>query len=75
MVKQRVTPGFMTESDMGTDTLPIVIESGKEEDRGPRLCTRRYNHCFYLVAVEFNLSLFTVIQVLTSSIHFCIVYL
>ena len=31
--KQRVTPRFMIESDMGTDTLPIVIESGKEEDR------------------------------------------
>ena len=36
---------------MGTDAIPIVIESGKKEEIH-RLSTRGYNHCFGLVSVE-----------------------
>ena len=37
--------------DVGTDALPIVIESGKEEERDLD-STSGYNHCFGLV-IEF----------------------
>ena len=42
---------------MGTDALPLVIESGKEEsgrETRPGISTREYNPCFGLVIVEFT---------------------
>ena len=65
-----VKPRFLTESDKGTDELPTVIESGKEKERD--LDFRPDDTITPSVFSSFSLSLFSVIQDLMSSIHFCI---
>ena len=54
-----VTPKFLTESDKRTDALPTVVESGK----------KNRNLDFLLGDKSLVVS---VMQNLTSSIHFCI---
>ena len=58
---------FLTESDKGTGALPIVIESEKEEERDLDSLTE--NTIIASVLSSLSLSLFTVTQALTSSIH------
>ena len=57
------TPRFLTdaESDMGTDALPMVIESGMEAERDQDFLPEDT-----IIASVLSLSLFTVIQVLTQ---------
>ena len=57
------------ESDMGTDALPIVIDSGKEEERGLDFLPQ--DIIIDSVLSPLGLSLFTAIEILTSSVHFC----
>ena len=57
---------FLTESDKGTDALPIVIES-EEEERDLDSLTE--NTIIASVLSSLSLSLFTVTKALTSSIH------
>ena len=52
---------------MGTYALPIVIEFGKGEERGLDFLPED----IIIDSVLSWLSLFTVIQVLTSSVYFC----
>ena len=53
---------------MGTYALPIVIEFGREEERGLDFLPE--DIIIDSVLSSLGLSLFTVIQVLTSSVHF-----
>ena len=62
------TPRFLKESDTGTDALPVVIESGKEEERALDFLPE--DTVVASVLTSLSLSLFAVIQVLTSSRHF-----
>ena len=66
-----VTRRFLTESDMETDALPTVIESGseKEEERGLDFLPQ--DIIIDSVLSPLGLSLFTAIDILTSSVHFC----
>ena len=61
-------PRFLTESDVGTDALPIVTDSGKEEER--ELDFLPEETIIASVVSSLSLSVFTVIHVLTSSMHF-----
>ena len=58
---------FLTESDKGTDALPIVLESEKEEERDLDSLTE--NTIIASVLSSLSLSLFTVTPALTSSVH------
>lgn len=58
---------FLTETDKGTDALPTVMESEKEEERD--LDSRPENTNIASVLSSLGLSLFTVTQALTSSVH------
>ena len=69
-LQSSVPPRFLTLSDKGTDVLPRVRESGKEKERDLEFLPE--NTIIASVLSSFSLSLFSIIQDLTSSIHFCI---
>ena len=68
--QSNVTPRFLTESDQGTDAQPTVIKSGKEKERD--LDFQPEDTIIASVLSSFSLGLFSVIQDLMSSTHFCI---
>ena len=65
-----VTPRFSTEPNMGRGALTTVIESGKEDERD--LDFHQRIQSLHSVLSWSSLSLFSVIHILTSSIHFCV---
>ena len=65
-----VTPRFSRESDKGTDAQPTFIKAGKKKERD--LDFRPKDTIIASVLLRFSLSLFSIIQDLMSSIHFCI---
>ena len=65
-----IIPRFLTESNKGTDELPTVTESAKERERDLDFLLK--DTIIASVLWSFSLSLFTDIQDLMSSVHFCI---
>ena len=59
---------FLTESDREqNDALPVVIDLGRRKRE-----TKAFYQSTVIVSVlSLNFSLLTVIQILTSSVHFC----